>query len=208
MPIVRRLLVAAFVALAAAPALAKPLAAPVTTLTPAGDMSLGNPKAKIEVVEYASLSCPHCAAFNRDVFPAFKAKYVDTGKVRYTLKEMLTDPAEVAAAGFITARCAGKDKYFATVDAVFRDQAAIFAEGPRPVLQRIAQAQGLTEDQFVACLKDQAAVGAVYDRAQRAGEQDKIEGTPTVVVNGKRVGVGEISLAQLDSAIAQARKRK
>src|SRR5258708_39808514 len=76
------------------------------------DMSMGNPKAKIEVIEYASLSCPHCAHFNEAVFPTLKAKYIDTGKVRYTLKEMLTEPATVAAAGFMVARCAGPDKYF------------------------------------------------------------------------------------------------
>ncbi|MDB5447797.1 MAG: dsbA, partial [Phenylobacterium sp.] len=77
-----------------------------------GDMSLGPPDAKVKVVEYASASCSHCARFNNEVFPAFKAKYVDTGKVNYTLREFLTPPEEVAAAGFLLARCAGKDKYF------------------------------------------------------------------------------------------------
>lgn len=202
----RRLVLALAAVLIAGPVLAKPNV--VTTVTPAGDMSLGDPKAKVEVVEYASLTCPHCAAFNRDVFPAFKAKYVDTGKVRYTLKEMLTAPPEVAAAGFITARCAGKDKYFASVDAIFRSQEAMYVESPLAVLQRVGKTQGLTEDQLMVCLRDKAAIDAVYDRTIRAGDQDKIEGTPTLVVNGKRVGVGDVSLAQLEAAIAEARKKR
>src|SRR3954471_22654592 len=95
---------------------------------PAADaeMSMGNPAAKVTVVEYASVACPHCAEFNEQVFPAFKAKYVDTGKVRYVFRQMLTTPAQVAAAGFLTARCAGKDKYFSVVDAIFRSQQEMF----------------------------------------------------------------------------------
>src|SRR5947209_4959228 len=88
-----------------------------------GDMSLGNPKAAVRVVEYASASCPHCAHFNETVFPAFRKKYIDTGRVQYTLKEFLTPPAEVAAAGFLVARCGGRAKYFTILDQVFRSQA-------------------------------------------------------------------------------------
>src|SRR5580698_2861663 len=76
------------------------------------DMSLGNPKAKIQVIEYASMACPHCGHFNETIFPTLKSKYIDTGKVRYTLKEMITQPETVAVAGFLIARCAGPDKYF------------------------------------------------------------------------------------------------
>jgi protein-disulfide isomerase len=99
--IVRRhaLIGAALMALAAGPAFAAPAAEP-------GDMSLGNPNARVTVVEYASLSCPHCAHFNDDVFPAFKAKYVDTGRVYYTLKEVLTAPQQVAAAAVHSSACA------------------------------------------------------------------------------------------------------
>src|SRR4051812_29860044 len=78
----------------------------------AEDMSMGDAKAKVQFTEYASASCAHCARFNNEVFPALKAKYIDTGKVHYTLKEFLTPPENVAAAGFLLARCAGKDKYF------------------------------------------------------------------------------------------------
>src|ERR1700753_2383702 len=78
----------------------------------ADDIGLGNPKATVEVIEFASLSCPHCAHFNEVVFAPFKAKWVDTGKVHYVLKEMLTEPANVAAAGFLLARCAGAANYY------------------------------------------------------------------------------------------------
>ncbi|MDP1600527.1 thioredoxin domain-containing protein, partial [Phenylobacterium sp.] len=86
-----------------------------------GEMTLGNPKAKVQMVEYASLSCVHCAHFNNEVFPAFRKKYIDSGKVHYTFREILTPPNEVAAAGFMVARCAGKDRYFAVLDAMFHE---------------------------------------------------------------------------------------
>src|SRR5271170_7604643 len=86
-----------------------------TSTVTADDMSLGNPTAKVTVIEYASASCPHCARFNNDVFPAFKTKYIDSGRIHYVFREFLTPPVEVAAAGFLTARCAGKDKYFSVL---------------------------------------------------------------------------------------------
>src|SRR6185503_19250937 len=172
----------------------------------ADDMSLGDPAAKVQVVEYASASCPHCAAFAIDVFPAFKAKYVDTGKVRYTLREYLTDPAAIAAAGFLLARCAGKDRYFPVLDAVFRGQAEMVKTGDvRGVLARIAKSPGgLTEAQLDACMRDTAAEKALAARADRHLHADKINSTPTFVINGRRFE-GEMSLPELDAAIAQAR---
>jgi protein-disulfide isomerase len=172
-----------------------------------GDMSLGNPDAKVKVVEYASASCSHCARFNNEVFPAFKAKYIDTGKVQYTLKEFLTPPEQVAAAGFLTARCAGKDKYFTVLDAIYKNQNEMFQSGDfRGGLLRIAQSAGMTEPQFNACVSDEAALKALNARVERAEKQDKIVSTPSFVVNGKKVAEGEVSLAQLDTAIAEAAK--
>lgn len=172
-----------------------------------GDMSLGNPDAKVKVVEYASASCSHCARFNNTVFPAFKAKYIDSGKVYYTLKEFLTPPEEVAAAGFLMARCAGKDKYFTVLDAIYKNQAEMFQTGDyRGVLLRIAQSAGMTEEQFNKCVSDPEALKALNARVQRAINQDKISGTPTFVVNGKQIATGEVTLAQLDAAIAAASK--
>jgi len=171
-----------------------------------GDMSLGPADAKIKVVEYASASCSHCARFNNEVFPAFKAKYIDTGKVNYTMKEFLTPPEEVAAAGFLVARCAGKDKYFTVLDAIFKNQAEMFQTGDyRGVLLRIAQSAGMTEEQFNKCVADPEALKALNARVEKAQKEDKITGTPTLFVNGKKVGEGEVSLAQLDAAIAAAK---
>ena len=167
------------------------------------DMSLGSPTAKITVLEYASLSCPHCAHFNETIFPALKAKYIDTGKVRYTLKEMLTEPVVVAAAGFMTARCAGPAKYFAVVDQVFRSQPRWNQGNIKPILQEIAVANGLDEARFNACITDQKAFDAVNLRAQRASEQDGVNSTPTLFVNGKKVE-NPTSVAELDALMAAA----
>ncbi|WP_374572987.1 DsbA family protein [Phenylobacterium sp.] len=172
-----------------------------------GDMTLGDPKAKIEMVEYASASCAHCARFNNTVFPEFKAKYIDTGKVHYTLKEFLTPPNEVAAAGFLIARCAGKDKYFSVLDAVFRNQEQMFMTGDfRGGLLKVAQSAGMTEDQFNKCVSDEAALKALNARVERAVKVDKITGTPTFFINGKKVAEGEVTMAQLDAAVAEASK--
>lgn len=171
------------------------------------DMTLGDPNAKVKMVEYASLTCSHCGTFNNDVFPAFKAKYIDTGKVHYTFKEFLTPPNEVAAAGFLTARCAGKDKYFKVTDAIFHAQQEMFTTGDmRGVLLRVAQSAGLTEAQFNACITDEAALKALNERVDKAIKVDKINSTPTFVINGKKVKEGEISLAELDAAVAEASK--
>ena len=196
-PFVAAVLVAGV--LAAGVAIAAPAAAP-------DDMSMGNPKAKIEVIEYASLSCPHCAHFNEAVFPTLKAKYIDTGKVRYTLKEMLTEPATVAAAGFLLARCAGPDKYFKVVDEVFRSQPRWQQGNIKPILEEIGAANGVDAAKFDACLKDQAAIDAVTARAQRAAEQDGVNSTPTLFINGKRIENTPLTPADLDAAIAAAAK--
>ena len=173
----------------------------------ADDMTMGDPNAKVKMVEYASLTCSHCGKFNNEVFPAFKAKYIDTGKVHYTFKEFLTPPNEVAAAGFLTARCAGKDKYFKVTDAIFHAQQEMFTTGDmRGVLLRIAQSAGLTEEQFNACITDEAALKALNERVEKAIKVDKINSTPTFVINGKKVKEGEVSLAELDAAVAEASK--
>ncbi len=182
------------------------LAAPDWRVAP-DDMTLGSPKAKVTVIEYASASCPHCARFNNDVLPAFKAKYIDTGKVRYVMREILTPPTEVAAAGFLTARCGGKDKYFPILDQIFRHQQEIYQTGDvNGVLGRAAQSAGLTQAQFEACVFDGNALGALNTRVDTYAKRDEITGTPTFIINGKRLDVGEPTLAGLDAAIAEARK--
>ena len=114
---------------------------------------------------------------------------------------------EVAAAGFLLARCTGKDRYFSTLDAVYKGQDAMFQSGDfRGGLLAIAKAQGLSEAQFSACITDKAAAQALSDRADKHVRDDKIDATPTFIVNGKNIGAGEMTLVQLDAAIAEAAK--
>lgn len=174
----------------------------------ADDMTMGSAKAPVTLIEYASVSCPHCAAFNNDVFPAFKQKYIDTGKVRYVAREALTSDPSIAAAGFLTARCAGKDKYFQVTDAIYHAQPQMFTGGdPHAVLLNIARSAGMTDAQFEKCIGDEAAMNALNARWERYVRDDHINATPTFVINGKVYDKGEMSLADLDAAVAEAMKR-
>jgi len=200
-PLTRRAAIAsaaAGAAAAAAPGWAAVKAAP-------GDMSLGNPKAPVHVVEYLSLTCPHCAEFHEQVFPALKAKHIDTGRVYFTLRELLTAPAQVAAAGFLMARCNGGTKYFAIVDQVFRSQPRWQGGQIKPIFVEIAKANGITEAQFEACLTDEKASAALQSRLEYATATDKVTGTPTFFVNGAVMPTDHTpTLAELDAAIAKA----
>jgi protein-disulfide isomerase len=181
---------------AAAPA----LAAPAMDV----DMSMGAADAPITVVEYGSASCPHCAHFNNDIFPAFKAKYIDTGRVRFVFREFLTQPVELAAAGFLLARCAGKDHYFQALDAVFHAQAHIYethdAAGP---LFAIAKQFGMSQADAEACINDPDAQRALNARVSGFAKTDHIDSTPTFIVGEERLE-GVQTLAQLGDAIDRA----
>ena len=170
------------------------------------DMSLGNPKAKVTVIEYASVGCPVCDKWQLEVWPAFRAKYVDTGRVHYVFREMLVGggpEVTVAASGFLLARCAGPDKYFPVVDAIFKNQQQAFAD-PRGTLETIAKSMGMTEDQFNRCVSDDKAIQALNDRTERNAKDNHVDSTPTFVVNGKMLTPGYHSLPELDAAIAAA----
>ena len=170
----------------------------------ADDMSMGDANAKVTVVEYASLACGHCAEWNKTVFPEFKAKYIDTGKVRYVFREFITAPPQLAVAGTLLARCAGKDKYFTVIDAVFHGQEEIFRTGDiRGVLLPIAQSAGLSEEAFMACVSDEKAINALNDKVQKYSTEAKIEGTPTFFFNDDKYGNG-LTMAQIDEAYAKA----
>ena len=171
------------------------------------DMSMGPANAPVTVIEYASASCSHCARWNNDVFPQFKARYIDTGRVRYVYREFLTPPQEVAAASFLLARCAGRERYFSVIEAVYRQQEAMFTSGDfRGGLLRIAQSMGMTEAQFNSCVSDEAATRALNARVQGYANSQHITATPTFVINGTTLD-GEQSMAQLDAAIATASGR-
>jgi len=168
------------------------------------DMVLGNPAAPVTVIEYASVGCPHCGDWARVVFPVFKTKYVDTGMVRFVFREVLFGDAAVAAAGFLTARCAGRAHYFQVVEGIFEAQPEMEREGSDlPQLTRIAREAGLTQAQFAACLADHAALAALEARSDGYTERDRITGTPTFVIGSQRL-VGFQELPRLEAAIASA----
>ncbi len=174
--------------------------------TPVDSMTLGNPNAPVKMEEYASVTCSHCGRFHSEVFPAFKAKYIDTGKVHYTFNEFLTDPPAVAVAGFLTARCAGKDKYFSVIDALFRSQEEMYrTQDPRGTLLKVAQSAGMTEAQFNACVNDEKALTAIEARVKAAQDRG-ISSTPSFFINGKKAKDGEMTLEELDAAVAAAMK--
>lgn len=170
-------------------------------------MSLGNPAAKVRVVEYMSLTCAHCAHFNAEVFPAFKVKYIDTGRVYYTARELLTAPAQVAAAGVMMARCNGGTRYFPIIDQVLRSQSRWQGGNIKSIFLEIARANGLTEAQFETCLVDEQALTALEGRVQYATGTDKVNSTPTFFVNGVMMENDHVpTLADMDVAIVRAMK--
>ena len=169
-----------------------------------GDMAQGAPEgAKVTVYEYASVTCPHCALWQKNTWPAFKAKYVDTNKVRYVFRELPTPPVDAATAGFLVARCAGPDKYFDVVHQLMATQQEMLTSSPRDWLLRTAQAAGLSEQQFNDCVTDKDAVAAMEKRVQFARTQG-VTGTPAFYVNDQQVltpGGEGASLADLSTAI-------
>jgi protein-disulfide isomerase len=170
-------------------------------------MSEGAASAPVTVIEYASVACSHCADFNNTVFPAFKAKYIDRGEVRYIVREALTGDTGLAAAGFLTARCAGKDRYFKVVDDIYRAQARIYASGSaQTALLKIAEDAGLSESRFEACISSPAGLAALKARWSHAMNDEGIRQTPTFVINGKAYE-GEMSLAEISAAVDGARSR-
>jgi protein-disulfide isomerase len=169
-----------------------------------GEMAMGDPHAPVTVIEYASVGCPHCAVWANDVFPEFRRKYIDTGKVRFVFREMLTGNPELAALGFLTARCVAPDKYFQVVDDVFARQVDIGKNGI-DVLADIAAHAGLNRDRFDACVTDGTALAALNARTLDDAKAHGVTGTPTFFVGDQKLD-GEQSLEDLDAAIARARR--
>jgi protein-disulfide isomerase len=165
-----------------------------------GDMSTGaGDDAKVTVIEYASVTCGHCAVWNEEVWPEFKTKYVDTKKVRYVFREFPTPPQDIAVAGFLIARCAGPDKYFDVVHDIMASQKEWMAGvAPRTTLFRAAAAAGLSQEQTEACIRDKAAIEEMSNRI-KAGIDAGVTGTPTFLVNGTKVV--DSSLTGLSEAI-------
>jgi protein-disulfide isomerase len=165
------------------------------------DLAMGDPKAPVTMIEYASMTCPHCAHFQEVTFPEIKKRYIDTGKVRYILRDFPLD--NLAGAAFVLAHCAAKDdagKYYSMVETLFSQQRQWAVEKPVPPLMAIAKQAGLSEQDFNACLTNQKAWDAMESVRQRAMKQFKVESTPTFFINGTQVN-GAVSIEEFAKVI-------
>ncbi len=194
--------VAARLALAAAFSLVASCAVADVMAPEPGDMALGSATARVTVIEYASVGCPHCAEWSKTVFPAIKANYIDKGRVRFVVREMITGDATIATAGFMLARCAGPSKYFDVIDQIYRRQPEMWGKvaNAGAVLGEIAKsAAGMTEAAYEACIDDQKGLDALNARVAQHGK-DGVDSTPTFFVNGKR-HEDPVTLAEVAAAV-------
>lgn len=196
---------------ATSPALAQrqegPAEIPVEDLMKAnGDLpeiALGPADAKVTVVEYASLSCGHCATFHKNVLPELKSKYIDTGKIRLILRDHPGN--DRAVAGAMLARCLPADRAYPLIDALFKmqEQWAFVKESPLPKLQEIAKQAGFTEESFKKCLSDDKLLKTINSNFEHALNTFGVRSTPTFFINGKRLQSAPV-IESFDKAIAEA----
>jgi protein-disulfide isomerase len=165
---------------------------------PLGDQILGPDNAPVTIIEYASMTCPHCAHFSENTFPELKKRYIDTGKVRFIFREFPFDP--LAAGAFMLARCAGKDKYFPMVETLFQKQSTWAVQKPIEPLKAIAKQAGFTDQSFEACLANQKVLDGIEWVRNRAADKFKVNSTPTFFVNGERY-TGDMSIDELAKLI-------
>jgi protein-disulfide isomerase len=165
------------------------------------DMALGPADAKVTITEYASMTCPHCAAFNEQVFPKIKTEYIDTGKVRYIFREFPLDIK--AAAGSMLSRCIANgdaNKYFAVTDLLFKTQSDWVMKNTTEALTRIGKQAGLSQQQVDDCLKDQALLDKIAADQKYASDVLKVDSTPTFFINGEKIK-GEASIEEFEKRI-------
>jgi protein-disulfide isomerase len=165
------------------------------------DMALGPANATVTITEYASMTCPHCAAFNETVFPKIKSEYIDTGKVRYVFREFPLDIK--AAAGSMLSRCIARDdagKYFAVTDMLFKQQNDWVTKNTTETLTRIGKQAGLSQQAVEDCLKDQALLDKIAADQKYAADVLKVDSTPTFFLNGEKIK-GETSFEEFDKRI-------
>lgn len=158
---------------------------------PLGDVVLGAANSPVTIIEYASMSCGHCAEFHKTIYPKLKADYIDTNKVRYIFREFPLDIK--AAAGAMLARCVGKDdpkKYHAIVDILFATQNDWVLKDTSKELLRVAKQTGMSDETFNACLSNQSMLDALKKGQDEAYEKFKVNSTPTFFVNGTKLKGG------------------
>lgn len=167
---------------------------------PLPDIAVGEASAPVTIVEYASMTCSHCATFHTTTYPQLKSKYIDSGKVRYILREFPLDP--LAAGAFMLARCAPQDKHYPLVETLFQEQKNwAFVQNPIPALFKIAKDKaGFNEQTFEQCLSNQKLLDDIEATRKRAAERFGVNSTPTFFINGK-IYRGAISIDELDKQI-------
>ncbi|HTO32977.1 MAG TPA: DsbA family protein [Pararhizobium sp.] len=166
---------------------------------PLPEMSIGKADAKVTIVEYMSMTCPHCARFHNETFDAIKAKYVDGGQVRFVVREFPFDPR--AAAAFMLARCAPEGQYFPMVSMLFKQQETwAAAQNGRDALLQMSKLAGFTQESFEACLTNQKLLDDVNATMQKGGKDYGVAATPTFFINGKKYS-GEMSVATMSGLI-------
>jgi protein-disulfide isomerase len=166
------------------------------------DRTLGKADAPVTVVEYFSLGCPHCKTFHETGLPKLKAEYIDTGKVRFVFRDFPLDGVALAAAQLT--RCVPNEAYFAMTDALFAQQSIWHVENGVPQIAEIAKGAGMDQAAFDACLGDAAKRTAIVESRKEAAEKFKVEATPTMFVNGRKLdsaGDYEALKAAIDAAL-------
>jgi protein-disulfide isomerase len=159
------------------------------------DVWQGSKDAPVTIIEYASMTCSHCAHCHETTYPTLKSKYIDTGKVRFTLREFPFDP--LAMAGFMLARCAG-DKREAMIGLLFAQQKNwAFSDKPLQGLTALVRQTGMSQEKFDACLQDKALYANINQVFEKASKQFRVDSTPTFFINGKKVG-GALSPEEMD----------
>ncbi len=170
------------------------------------DMALGPAGAPVTIVEFSSLTCPHCAAFEQNVFPMLQSKYIDTGKVRFVSREFPLDIK--AASGSMLARCAANGdapKYFEAVDMLFKRQEGLL-QNTLETMNAVGKHFGMNEEAVAGCVKDQALLDKLSADQKFAFEQLKVDATPYFFVNGERLR-GSMSFEELEEKIKPLLKR-
>jgi protein-disulfide isomerase len=165
---------------------------------PLGDRVLGKDDAPVTIIEYASMTCPHCAAFHEKTYPELKKRYIDTGKVRFIFREFPLD--RLAAGASMLARCAPKEQYFAMIETLFHQQRKWAVEKPIPPLLALAKQAGFSEKSFNDCLSDQKMLDALETERDRASKKFGVQSTPTLFINGK-MQRGGMSIDELAKVI-------
>jgi len=198
-PVARRAFLTGALSVAALPAFAQTKPPLEDRGYALGDVALGSPDAPVTIIEYASLTCPHCAAFHNQTFPAIKEKYIDTGKARFVFRDVYFD--QYGLWGAMIARCGGEGPFLGYVATLFeRQREWVQSEDRVAALQRIGRLGGLSADRMNECLRDEDFLKRLVADYQSNATADGVQATPTFIINGEKV-TGDMSVADFSALI-------